>query len=152
MIIERFTYPSHTPYPPLLFLCPNFHLSLPQFSPAFLQPLPNTHSICLFSIKDRHKKPPSTCYFPQNHKNTAKNAICPNKICIFQKKVVTLQAESYTNTIVFGTKLRIPTDNVPPPSPEGATSNNIGVHPYGKRRPPPRPSAPKGRHNYIVNH
>ena len=97
MIIERFTYPSHTPYPPLLFLCPNFHLSLPQFSPAFLQPLPNAHSICLFSIKDRHKKPPSTCYFPQNHKNTAKNAIRPNKICIFKKKVVTLQAESLTN-------------------------------------------------------
>ena len=151
MIIERFTYPSHTPYPPLLFLCPNFHLSLPQFSPAFLQPLPNTHSICLFSIKDRHKKSPSTCYFPQNHKNTAKNAICPNKICIFKKKVVTLQAESYTNTIVFGTKLRIPTDNVPPPSPEGATQNSVGVYPY-EPKGPPRTKAPKGRHNYIVNH
>lgn len=56
-----------------------------------------------------------------------KNTICPNKICIFKKKVVTLQAESYTNTIVFGTKLRIPTDNVPPPSPEGATQNSVGV-------------------------
>ena len=144
MIIERFTYPSHTPYPPLLFLCPNFHLSLPQFSPAFWQPLPNAHSICLFSIKDRHKKPPSTCYFPQNHKNTAKNAICPNKICIFQKKVVTLQAESYTNTIVFGTNLRIPTDNVPPPSPEGATQNIVGGFTPTNQRTHPEPKPRRG--------
>ena len=121
-------------------LCPNFHLSLPQFSPAFLQPLPNANSICLFSIKDRHKKPPSTCYFPQNHKNTAKNAICPNKICIFKKKVVTLQAESYTNTIVFGTKLRILTDNVPNPNPKRRHLTTSGFTHTGKDAPTKPPS------------
>ena len=141
MIIERFTYPSHTPYPPLLFLCPNFHLPLPKLPPAFRQPQPNAHSICLFSIKDRHKKPPSTCYFPQNHKNTAKNAICPNKICIFQKKVVTLQAESLTNAECSALICESSQIMYRTPSPEGATQNSVGVTPTNQRahqEPKPR--------------
>ena len=126
------------------FLCPNFHLPFCNHYPMRIASVYSPSKIGI-------KKLPSTCYFPQNHKNTAKNAICPNKICIFKKKVVTLQAESYTNTIVFGTNLRIPTDKVPPPSPEGATQNSVGVYPY-EPKGPPRTKAPKGRHNYIVNH
>lgn len=49
---------------------------------------------------------------PQEY--SKKKAICPNKICIFKKKVVTLQVESFSNAKAFGTNPRIPADNVPP--------------------------------------
>ena len=126
------------------FLCLNFHLPFCNHYPMHIA---SVYSPSKIGIKSHHPHAIS-------HKTTRirqKNTICPNKICIFQKKVVTLQAESYTNTIVFGTKLRIPTDNVPPPSPEGATQNSVGVYPY-EPKDPLRTKAPKGRHNYIVNH
>ena len=121
-------------------LCPNFHLSLPQFPPAFWQPQPNAHSICLFSIKDRHKKPPSTCYFPQNHKNTAKNTICPNKICIFKKKVVTLQAESLTNAECSALICESPQIMYRTPAPNGRHLTTSGFTHTGKDAPTETPS------------